>query len=101
MAQKSIAPDARLKQLEAENLLRAEVKSRRFGDRTITDYTVITACDSGALVESVFEHIEEGWQPFGAVGLSYERNIHRVIGQHDKNLPNDFEHYTQALVRYD
>ncbi len=81
--------------------LRAEVKSWRFGDRTITDYTVVTACDSGALTDAVYEHIEEGWQPLGAVCLAYERNIHRAIGPNDINLPNDFEHYTQALVRYD
>lgn len=85
----------------SEHELRAEVKSWRFGDRIITDYTVITACDSGALVESVYEHIEEGWQPFGGVCLAYERNILRVIGPNDVNRPNDFEHYTQALVRYD
>lgn len=67
---------------------------------TIIDYTVIAACDSGALTDSVFDHISIGWQPIGGVCLAYERNIHREIGPNDINLPNDFEHYAQAMVRY-
>ena len=67
--------------------------------RKIIDYTVITACDSGALTDSVFEHIEEGWEPLGGVSLAYERNIHRELGPGDKNLPNDFQHYAQAMVK--
>jgi hypothetical protein len=66
----------------------------------ITDYTVVSAINSGLLVETVYEHICHGWQPLGGVCVTYERNIHRVIGQHDLNLPNDFEHYAQALVKY-
>ena len=68
--------------------------------RMITDYLVVTSIDSGSLAEAVYENITEGWQPIGGICLTYERNIHRVLGQHDKNLPNDFEHYAQAMVRY-
>lgn len=66
----------------------------------ITDYTVISACDSAALVDGIAELMLEGWQPFGGVCLVYERNIHRLISEHDVNLPNDFEHYAQAMVKY-
>lgn len=68
--------------------------------KTIYDYTVVAAANQAALTESVAELIAMGWQPLGGVCLAYERNIHRVIGQHDKNLPNDFEHYAQAMVKY-
>ncbi len=67
----------------------------------IIDYTVITACDQMYLVESAAEHIQEGWQPLGGVCLAYERNIHREIGPNDINLPNDFEHFSQAFVKYE
>ncbi len=66
----------------------------------IVDYTVVTACNQMYLAESVIEHIEDGWQPFGGVCHAYERNIHREIGPNDINLPNDFEHYSQAFVKY-
>lgn len=69
--------------------------------KTIIDYTVIVACDSGALVETVFQHIQLGWVPLGGVCLAFERNIHRAIGPTDINLPNDFEHYAQAMVKYE
>ncbi len=69
--------------------------------RRITDYTVVVACNSGALTDSVFDHIEIGWQPLGGICLAYERNIHRELGPGDINLPNDFEHYAQAMVKYD
>ena len=39
-------------------------------NRKIIDYTVITACDSGALTNSVFDHIKKGWQPLGGVCLA-------------------------------
>ena len=68
--------------------------------RAIVDYTVIVACNSGFLVDEVFLHMKQGWQPLGGVCLTYERNIHREIGPNDKNLPNDFEHYAQAMVKY-
>ena len=67
----------------------------------IIDYTVVTACNLKYLVETAYDHLEEGWQPFGGVCLTYERNIHRVIGENDINLPNDFEHYAQAFVKYE
>ncbi len=67
----------------------------------IIDYTVVTACNLKYLVESASDHLEEGWQPLGGVCLTYERNIHRVIGESDINLPNDFEHYAQAFVKYE
>lgn len=67
----------------------------------VTDYTVVTACDSRHLSEAAFELIQEGWQPFGGVCLAYERNIHREIGPNDINLPNDFEHLSQAFVKYE
>jgi hypothetical protein len=67
----------------------------------IIDYTVVSARNSGALVDAVFDLIEDGWQPLGGVCLAYERNIHRDIGLGDVNLPNDFEHYAQALVKYE
>lgn len=66
----------------------------------IIDYTVIGACDSGALTDAVFENIEQGWVPLGGVCVAYERNIHRELGPNDINLPNDFEHYFQAMVKY-
>lgn len=66
----------------------------------IVDYTVIGACDSGALVDAVFENVEQGWVPLGGVCVAYERNIHRELGPNDINLPNDFEHYFQAMVKY-
>jgi len=69
--------------------------------RKIVDYTVIVAANGGALVDSVFENIEQGWQPLGGVCLAYERNIHRELGPNDINLPNDFEHYAQAMVKYE
>ena len=69
--------------------------------RKIIDYTVVTAIDSGNLTDLVVELIEEGWQPFGGVCLTYERNIHREPGPNDVNLPNDFQHYSQALVKYE
>ncbi len=65
----------------------------------ITDYTVITAINSGELSEGVYGLMAEGWQPFGGVCITYERNIHREPGR--CQLPNDFEHYAQALVKYD
>lgn len=69
--------------------------------RQIVDYTVIVAANGGALVDSVFENIGQGWQPLGGVCLAYERNIHRELGPSDINLPNDFEHYAQAMVKYE
>ena len=65
----------------------------------ITDYTVISSIDTANLTEAVYEMIQDGWQPLGGVVLAYERNIHRKMGQHDKNLPNDFQHYAQAMVK--
>lgn len=65
----------------------------------ITDYTIISSCRTDFLVETVYEMIRDGWQPLGGICLAYERNIHRKIGQHDLNLPNDFEHYAQAMVK--
>ena len=67
----------------------------------IIDYTVVTACNLKYLVEGAYDHLQEGWQPLGGVCLAYERNIHRVIGPNDINLPNDFEHYAQAFVKYE
>ncbi len=67
----------------------------------ITDYTVITAINSRELTEGVYGLIEEGWQPLGGVSLAYERNIHRILSENDVNLPNDFEHCAQAMVKYD
>ncbi len=68
--------------------------------RMIIDYTVIGAIDTGYLAEAVYNAISDGWQPFGGVCVAYERNIHREIGPIDINLPNDFEHYAQAMVKY-
>jgi len=68
--------------------------------RMITDYLVVTAINAAVLAEAVYENITEGWQPIGGICLVYERNIHRELGPNDKNLPNDFEHYAQAMVRY-
>ena len=68
--------------------------------RMIIDYTVIGAIDTGHLSEAVYDAISDGWQPIGGVCLTYERNIHREIGPNDINLPNDFEHYVQAMVKY-
>ena len=84
----------------SERELRAEVKSWRLGDRKITDYTMIGSCDMKYLVESVAEHIADGWQPFGGVCLAYERNIQRSVAD-ERFLPQDFEHYAQAFVRYE
>lgn len=67
----------------------------------ITDYTVVSAINTALLVDTVYEHICLGWTPLGGVCVSFERNIHREIGPSDINLPNDFEHYAQALVKYD
>lgn len=68
--------------------------------KTIYDYTVIAAADQGALVDGVAELMDSGWQPFGGVCLAYERNIHRELGPGDINLPNDFQHFAQAMVKY-
>ena len=68
-------------------------------NKLIIDYTVIAACDLKHLVEGVAEMMAEEWIPFGGVSLAYERNIHRELGPNDINLPNDFEHYAQAMVR--
>lgn len=70
-------------------------------ERKIIDYTVIVACNSDFLVDEVVLHMEQGWQPLGGICLAYERNIHREIGPNDINLPNDFDHYAQALVKYE
>jgi len=67
----------------------------------IIEYTVITGITSAVIVEAVHEHMAWGWQPFGSICLAYERNIHRELGPNDKNLPNDFEHYAQAMVKYE
>ena len=67
----------------------------------IIDYTVLSAINQRWLGEGAVELLEEGWQPFGGVCHTYERNIHREIGPGDINLPNDFEHYSQAFVKYD
>lgn len=69
--------------------------------KRLIDYTVITAIDTGHLVEAVNDLMVQGWEPCGGVCLAYERNIHRELGPNDKNLPNDFEHYAQAMVRYE
>ena len=67
---------------------------------TIVDYTVIGSCGMKYLVEGVAEHIADGWQPLGGVSLAYERNIQRSVD--DKRfLAEDFEHYAQALVKYE
>lgn len=68
--------------------------------KTIYDYTVVAAADQGALVDSVAELMAMGWQPLGGVCLAYERNIHRELGPGDINLPNDFQHFAQAMVKY-
>jgi len=68
--------------------------------RTIVEYTVICGINSGVIVDAVYEHIKEGWQPFGGICIAYERNIHRELGPGDINLPNDFEHVCQAMVKY-
>lgn len=86
----------------SERELRGEVKAmRRQIAAPVRDYTIITSCRTDALVETVYEMIEDGWQPIGGICLSYERNIHRVIGENDINLPNDFQHYAQAMVKYE
>ena len=69
--------------------------------RKIIDYTVVSAINSAVIVEAAVEHIAEGWEPFGGICLAYERNIHREPGANDFNLPNDFQHYVQAFVRYE
>ena len=66
----------------------------------IVDYTIVIACDNAHLIESAYQLIGKGWQPFGGICHTYERNIHREIGPNDINLPNDFEHYSQAFVKY-
>lgn len=66
----------------------------------IIDYTVICAIDTRLLAEGAVDLLKEGWQPFGGVCHTYERNIHREIGPSDINLPNDFEHFSQAFVKY-
>lgn len=68
--------------------------------QTIIDYTVISAIDIRWLTEGAAELLKEGWQPLGGVRHTYERNIHREIGPNDINLPNDFEHFSQAFVKY-
>lgn len=67
----------------------------------VKEWTFMSSCDAAALIDSINEHIEDGWQPFGGITLAYERNIHREIGPQDINLPNDFQHYTQAMVKYE
>lgn len=76
---------------------------RLMGDpeKKIIDYTVVTAINTMHLAETVHSAMSEDWQPFGGVCLAYERNIHRELGPSDKNLPNDFEHYAQAMVKYE
>ena len=76
--------------------LLADVVSRK----KIIDYTVISSIGIRWLTEGAVELLEEGWQPFGGVCHTYERNIHRKIGTNDINLPNDFEHFSQAFVKY-
>jgi hypothetical protein len=69
--------------------------------RKIIDYTVIGAGRTDDLADAVYESMQDGWEPFGGVSLAYERNIHRLLAPNDINLPNDFEHYVQAMVKYE
>ena len=67
----------------------------------ITEWTFMSSFDAASLIDAVNEHIQDGWQPFGGITLAYERNIHHELGPQDINLPNDFQHYTQAMVKRD
>ena len=66
----------------------------------IIDYTVISAINSMELSEGVNALISDGWEPLGGVCLAYERNVHREVDD-PRLLVNDFEHYAQALVKYE
>ena len=69
--------------------------------KKIIDYMVICAIDTRWLTECAVKLLEKGWQPLGGVCHTYERNIHREIGpNYDINLPNDFEPFSQAFVKY-
>ena len=57
----------------------------------ITEWTFIASVDQGTLVECINEYIEEGWQPYGGVGIAFEDN-------HDGT---HVYHYTQAMVKRD
>ena len=56
----------------------------------ITEWTFIASVDQGTLVECINEYIEEGWQPYGGVGIAFEGGGDLVLC-----------HYTQAMVKLD
>ena len=60
----------------------------------ITEWTFIASVDQGVLTESVNEMIEDGWQPFGGVGITFEQ-MYSLPQQPDAAIC----HYTQAMVK--
>ncbi len=66
----------------------------------IIDYTVLGAVSSMELSEGVNALISDGWEPLGGVSLAYERNIQRSVTD-ERYLCQDFEHFAQALVKYE
>ena len=62
----------------------------------ITEWTFIASVDQAALTESVNEKIEEGWQPYGGVGIAFEQMTNRY-GDSETAI----SHYTQAMVKTD
>ena len=62
----------------------------------ITEWTFIASVDQAALTESVNEKIEEGWQPYGGVGIAFETLMQR--DGLDVEHHYDICHYTQAMV---
>ncbi len=65
----------------------------------ITDYTILCASRQDYLIETVMEHVADGWIPQGSVCLAHERNIQRSVA--DKRfLAQDFQHYCQAMIKH-
>ncbi len=57
----------------------------------ITEWTFIASVDQGELTEDVNKMIEDGWQPYGGVGITYRGGYGGGDGCH----------YAQAMVRID